>query len=257
MKNEMKSNIVKFRRSILKSVIPEFFWKRFIELDGAKIPVRGMPYSYGVKRILSNGEYEVSERILIKEIIKEGDHIIEFGGSIGIVTAIMGSYVKESGFIISVEASHRLTNSSKLWLEPKGNIKILSGIGFPVYEVPEKYKNIEFNDDGNSLGGKVDFRLIDSNLKSKKYKHDIFDLKSIIKAFDIIPTILVIDIEGSEIVYLEDNISIPSSIKHIVIEMHPNFYGDTIEKEIIDRLISLGYCNVKEISHVYLLSQQN
>ena len=159
MKSIIPNFIYRFRRGILKKIIPEFVWPKTITMDNAEIPVRGMPYSFGVKRILSKGIYEDSERSLVKDVIKKGDHIIEFGGSIGIMAAVMNEIVTNEGFIISVEASKKLAASSRSWLEPRGNIKILAGIGFPVWEVPLKYHNINFLDDGNSLGGRVDWRL--------------------------------------------------------------------------------------------------
>ena len=243
--------IYRFRRVILKRIVPEFIWPISVQMDGAEIPVRGMPYSFGVKRTLSKGIYEDSERCLIKEIIRKGDNIIEFGGSIGIMAAIMSEIVGRDGHIVSVEASGRLAAHSKDWLEPKGNVKIVSGIGYPVWEAPSRFHNIDFIDDGNSLGGRVDFH---SNGSSHN-DFDIFDLKKLISMYDIEPNHLVIDIEGSEIIYLEEGIEIPITIQNIVIEMHPDLYGQKTEEAIIYRLEQLGFRMMKEVHHVYLLSR--
>ncbi len=236
---------------MLKSVVPEFIWPTYVLIDNTPIKVRNEPYSFGVKKILVSGDYEVSERTLIKKILKVGDHVIEFGGSIGILAAIMSDTVSEQGMIVTVEAAERLSKHSKTWLEPKGNVKVENSIGFPVWQAPASYQHLNFIDDGNSLGGMVDFQSTTTK------KESTCDIKTLSEKYHIVPNILVIDIEGSEIVYLEQEVTLPESIQYIVIEMHPNLYGDRKEKEIIVRLVQMGYELAEEINHVYLLSRIN
>lgn len=252
MNSKIPNLIYRLRRIILKKIIPEFIWPKTIRMDNAVIPVRGMPYSFGVKRILSKGIYENSERSLVKGVIRKGDHIIEFGGSIGIMAAVMNEIVTREGFIISVEASNKLAASSKSWLEPRGNIKILAGIGFPVWEAPLKYHNINFLDDGNSLGGRVEFEPKHTKAPGK---YEIYDLRKIMSTYSIRPDHLVIDIEGSEIIFLEEGIEIPAVVQNIIIEMHPNLYGQYTEDAIINKLEQLGFNMIREISHVFHLSR--
>lgn len=240
------------RRIFLKTFVPEFIWPKYVVIDETNIPIKGMPYSFGIKRILSKGNYEVNERALLNNIISEGDQIIELGGSIGILAAIMSKAVSKKGLIISVEASQKLANVSKQWLEPKGNVKILCGIGFPVNTVPVKYTKFTYVNDGNSLAGMVDFS---SEQPFGENQIEIFDLKTICTQFNIVPNILVVDIEGSEIVFQEDNIEFPGSIKHIVIEMHPRIYGETKEISLIKGLEKYGFYIEKEIDHVYHLKR--
>ena len=248
----IKDILYRIRRNILKKIVPEFIWPEYIIMDGANIPVKGKPFSFGIKRILSKGIYEDSERSLIREIIKKGDQVIEFGGSIGIMAAIMNEIVSREGIIISVEASKALTDYSRSWLGSKGNIQILTGIGYPVWEAPIKYHNIQFIDDGNSLGGRVDFNVENDKLNEG---FEIYDLKRITSTYPIRPDHLLIDIEGSEIIFLEEGIEIPDSVQNMVIEMHPNLYGQETENEIIKKLAYLGFFVHKEIRHVFLLSR--
>ncbi len=242
----------RLRRKILKKVVPEFVWPRSISIDKTEIPVRGMPYSFGIKRTLSKGKYEDSERALIKEIIQKGDQVIELGGSIGIMSAIMSEMVGKEGLIISVEASEKLAKSASIWLESKGNVKVMHGIGFPVWETPVKFLDFQFLDEGNSLGGQVVFKA-GKNGDSKVFQ--TYDLKQLITNYNIVPKHLIIDIEGTEIVFLEDGIAIPVDIKNIVIEMHPNLYGQDTEDLIIKKLRLLGFSVVKELRHVFLLTR--
>jgi FkbM family methyltransferase len=239
------------RRWLLMNFVPEIVWKKYVIFDGAKIPLRGMQYTFGVKWVLSKGVYEDSERVLIKKILKEGDLVLEMGGSIGVVTSIISNLIGNSGKVISIEASQKLADQTKSWIEKNGNVKVLTGFGFPVHLVPEKYKSFSFKFDGNSLGGYIDF---DEN-KNIKSTEKIYDLSKIENDFNFKPSTLILDIEGSEIVILEPNIILPEYILNIVIEMHPDIYGQEIEDEIISKLNSLGFIYKVEINHVFLLSK--
>jgi FkbM family methyltransferase len=239
------------RRWLLMNLVPEIVWKKYVIFDGVKIPVRGMQYTFGVKWVLTRGLYEDSERFLIRKILKEGDSVLEMGASIGVVTAIISDLIGSSGRLISIEASELLANQTRQWIELKGNVKIIHGFGFPVYEVPNKYGFVSYKFDGNSLGGYIDF----SESCESKRSTNIFDLSRIESEFKFKPTSLVLDIEGSEIVLLEPNIEIPEYINNIVIEMHPGIYGENMEMKIIAKFFELGFIYKIELKHVYLLSR--
>ena len=153
----MLKKLYTLRREILKKIVPEIIWPKTVDFEGAIVPLRSMPYSFGVKKILFQKNYETSERFLIKDAVKHGDHVLELGGSIGIMAAIMQEIVGSDGKIVTVEASKNLTETSSKWLESKGIIKVVTGIGFPVWQVPSQFENFDFIDDGNSLGGNVVF----------------------------------------------------------------------------------------------------
>lgn len=59
--------------------MPEFVWQREVVIDGVVFKVRNTPCSFGTKKALQNGKYELSERQLLKREIKPGDVIIEMG----------------------------------------------------------------------------------------------------------------------------------------------------------------------------------
>jgi FkbM family methyltransferase len=252
----MKKGLVYYyyqiRRKILKNIIPEIVWKKHVLLDDTPIPVRGMPFSFGVKKIITEGSYELNERVLIKEVISKGDQIIELGGSIGIVTAIMSEAVGEKGLVVAVEAAKELVVNSRKWLEPKGNVKIVNGIGFPVATTPDKYLNVDFSFIGDSLGGRVNLEKKPKDLNNQV---KVYDLNMLSKEYDIIPNILVLDIEGSEIVFEEDNIEIPESIEYIIVEMHASLYGIELEKKLVACIVKHDFTVMRELNHVYLLKR--
>jgi hypothetical protein len=79
----------KIRREILKKLVPDLIWPKEIFLDGALIPLRKSPFSFGIKRYLVLGQYESAERVLVRKYLNFGDQVIEMGGSIGVLTAII------------------------------------------------------------------------------------------------------------------------------------------------------------------------
>jgi hypothetical protein len=241
------------RREILKRIVPELVWPKLIVLDDAVIPLRGAPYSFGVKRVLAKGNYEVSERLLLSRVIKAGDVVFEFGGSIGILATIAAGRSGVTGKVISIEASETLAAHTRARLKNQKNVKILTGIGYPVWEAPALYRTVAFIDDGNSLGGAVDFS---EQRSTERYPHRFYDIKGIVDTCDVLPSILLIDIEGSEIVFLEKDVGVPKSVVHIIIELHPGLYGGIKEKEIVMAIAGLGFKVVEEISHVVLFSRK-
>jgi hypothetical protein len=242
----MINKFFQIRRKLLKLIVPEWIWPNFILMDGVEVPIRNMNFSFGVKKILVSGLYEKSERELIINTLNIGDQVIEMGGSIGVITALIRSRIGDEGRVVSIEASSELTMISRSWLNKYANLKIVKGFGFPVLIAPEKYHFSQFITDGNSLGGLV---TLDSNLKKGS---DIFDLQKIQDDFAILPNALVIDIEGSEVVFTEKDILLPNQINVIIIELHPHIYGFEKMNQIIEAIVKFEFQLNKRIEDVYL-----
>lgn len=250
----LKKKYWQLRRTILKLIVPEFLWPENIEIDGVKFKLRNTPYSFATKLILKQRRYEVNERKLLKNVLKTDDVVIEMGGSIGILTALIANQVGAKGYIISIEASEALSQYSKTWLEKKQNIKVLTGYGFPVNKVQNSICITQMDESLGSLGGVVSYE--NSENKSAKdistEAHPIYDIDTLVKRYNIQPTVLVVDIEGSEKIISEQKFDLPQSLKTILIELHPHFYGLTIRNEIIEKIKLAGFLLDNEISEVYL-----
>lgn len=54
----MKNILNKLRRTVFRHFVPEIFWPKTVQIGKAIIPVRGQPFSFGVKRLLVKGDYE-------------------------------------------------------------------------------------------------------------------------------------------------------------------------------------------------------
>jgi len=222
------------RRRILKRFVPELVWPESVEIDGARIKLRGAPYSFGVKRILRKGQYEGPEREIARKILVPGMTVIEMGSSIGVLTAVMAHFVGKTGTVVAVEASEELTRHSRTWLEADGIVKVVCGFGFPVWEVPSGLVVGGFNSNTGSLGGSVDFSVAPTQSPVRSGGADVLDLRTLCERFNLTPDVLVVDVEGSESLLTQTEPRLPVTIRHLLIELHPwKYVGGEHEMDLI------------------------
>jgi len=250
-----RPKIIKYaRRALLKVLVPELIWPRYVLVENVKIKIRNTPYSYGTKRIILRGGYEEAERVLIKDQIAEGDVVIEMGGSIGIITALLADKVGETGYIVSVEASEELTRYSRTWLE-KNNVRIVTGYGFPVNRLSSAIQIENFDTSDGSLGGTVRYALSGEGKTPKQMPDNIFDLEKLCNIFKLVPTVLMIDVEGSEKIIVSQEPDFPKSVRTIIIELHPHFYPVEDMNRIIERITNEGFQLKNQVSSSYLFTR--
>ena len=244
----MRANFLSIRRFILKYFVPELIWPKYIFLDRTRIKVRNTPYSFGVKWLLTrrSDDYELAERSFISGLSK-GDHVLEFGGSIGVVTALIASQIGPTGRVVSIEASTELAEYSKSWLEKSDNTKVICAYAFPVFKSISM--TASFDGSAGSLGGIVSFESI--NDSSKKIDENHFFLEDAFKIKEFKPKVLFIDIEGSEQIMLDHKPDIPKGINQIVIELHPSIYGKEVNQKIIQVILDEGFVLAERDDSVY------
>ena len=244
----MRKTLYALRRVILKLVVPETLWPEYVVIDGTHIKIRHTPYSYGIKWLLSRNheQYELAERSFIAQL-SEGDHVLEFGGSIGIVTALIADKIGETGKIVSIEASESIAKYSRNWLEDLGNVTVLQAYAFPITSrVPMQ---ASFDGDGGSLGGIVSYEHVETEARTKNEQH--FFIEDACDIAEFSPNVLFIDIEGSEQIMLEHQPNIPETVRKIVIELHPGLYGPEINGKIIEVILGEGFELEKTLETVY------
>lgn len=245
----MKQLFYKVRREGLKRIVPEFIWPKEILFDGVPIPVRHMPYSFGIKYTLVKGGYEGNERILLKERIHQGEVIFEFGGSIGVLTRILAHYAGPEGRVITVEASEQLASGLRKSLENHGNVTVVNGYGFPVGRLTGNIGISGFGGSGSSLGGRVAYTH--SN-EDPGINEKVFDLDRLMRMSGLRPVVLVIDIEGSETILTEQEPGFPEEVRMILIELHPHIYGGDKMKLVIEAIEREKFALAASMQDVYL-----
>ena len=63
-----------------------------------------------------------------------------------------------------------------------------------------------------------------------------------------LPTVLVIDIEGSEKIILDHKPNYPKSVRVLLIEMHTHMYGKNTKDKIIQAIVDEGF-NIERCDH--------
>jgi FkbM family methyltransferase len=248
----------RFRRWALATFVPEAFWPRSVEIDGVTVKLRNAPYSFGTKWVIRNGTYEKPERDLLRRIVKPGMHVLELGGSIGIVTSVLARLVGPHGRVVSVEASPDLISYSSSWLGSPGRVDIVIGYAFPVWSLPPGLRIGGFNADC-SLGGTVNF-AVESGAASETVRQgepEAFDLATLCRRFDLHPEILVADVEGSEAIVLSQRPALPPSMRYVCIELHPWLYPnkEQDERAIADVFVKDGFRLAEKAHHAWLFER--
>ena len=253
-KNHIFNKLIALRRNFLTFITPEFVWPKSVIIDNVDIKIRGEPSTFGIKLSLKKGEYEGPERNLLKPYNLIGKTIIEMGGSIGILTAVLGNKVGKKGKVISIEASKKISTYSRSWLEKNDNTKVITSFGFPLGKVKGTVDIINFDESGNILQGHV---LYPINPDGQIHNDLVYDIQKIVCIFKIQPTILVCDIEGSEKIILDQKPDFPSTIKLILIELHPALYGESNKLEIINRIIAEEFIMKANEGNIFLFERSN
>lgn len=265
----------------LRNLVPESYWPETVDVDGVPIRLRNTPYSFSTRKLIRDGQYELPERTLVKKAITPGMQVIEFGGSIGIVTSVVAKCAGPTGRVISVEASPDLSAYSRPWLERGGTIKVLTGYAFPVWEVPKGLHVDNFSGSHVSLGGRVSFNVANGTGTDQAAANQAasgatavaqapgatpaaspdsprnWDLSTICREFEVAPDALVMDIEAAERIVLDQPPNYPASLKSIIAEFHPGMYPNG--KQDLDAILATyareGF-QVKEQVHFTWLLQR-
>jgi hypothetical protein len=248
----MRKHLLLARRWVLRHLVPEIYWPKEVNLDGVTIPLRYRPWSYGTKWLIKQGGYEAEERTLLDGIFQPGMQVIEMGSSIGVLTAIAAEKIGAKGKMVAVEASENLTRHSIAWLSKYPWVTVVTGYAFPVWHARGIAIN-GFNEERGSLGGTVAF----SEVISYDKQAGIFDIETLSSQFNISPELLIVDVEGSERIMLHKPLSFPSTLKSLLIELHPGLYpkGQSDKDAIIKAILNDGFRQVKELGGVYLFQR--
>jgi len=207
------------------SIYRELNYPKYLSFGPFQLKFRFSKLNKGMKEYLSlhYETYEFGERLFSEKILSKGDTVIEAGTSIGILTGVISKIIGQEGKLITVEPDSSLIKIAKSNNKLNKNIIFMNGM-----LITDSKSKIEFQPDG-WLGGKV----VNNNEETKYVKSiPIIYLKNLIA--EHFPNALVLDIEGEELGLI--NFEIPICIKKLIIELHPNIYGENSSHQIQEYL---------------------
>lgn len=217
------------------------FWPKQIDVDGVKILIRGSPLSHRMRRrLIARGMYETAERELIQAFVRPGDQILEIGGSIGIVTCFLANAAGKTGRVVSIEADGSLRVHFERQLALNGyRVDLINALCCPVWNqpVPEELRSLRFKRSKNNLLGRtaspgeggIDVRWITAERAC---------LESGLE-----PTAVVIDVEGTEAVWIDHSPQFPRSVRTVILdlEVDPGLAGAKRAAGVVQAVSEEGF----------------
>jgi len=214
------------------------FLPKIAPLDNVRVALSELPLTRVTKRRILSGGYETHERLLLKQALAPGDHVLELGASLGIVSCLILKMVGREGRLVAVEANPKLAEPFRRQLQANGlTCDLVNALCCPIWDgsVPAKVAAGSFRGSDNTLAGRaVNGESVAAGANWKTASMICDDL-----AF--VPNVLVCDIEGGETVWLESGPTFPETIQKLIIELHPWINGPDTAGAILTAIMRAGF----------------
>jgi FkbM family methyltransferase len=215
-----------------------FFLPKKAKIDGLEFPLSGLPIPHRKKRHLVRGDYETPERTLIKGFVKPGMKVLEFGASLGIVSTFIARQIGPAGALLSVEADPSLLPFWERNLSHNGlKGKCIPALACPTWtsRIPSRLLETAFNPCADKLSGRIQTASAGSSDGQWKTAHMVCTQEN------FTPDALVIDIEGTETVWLDEAVHMPAHVKLAIVEFHPQYTGPDKAAQCVQALVDDGF----------------
>ena len=213
----------------------------FRALDKTELNVKGVRIGCGkddipkfVRSLLFKGTYEEFECELVEANVRPGDHVLEVGTGIGLVS-LLATRLAGVGNVLSYEANPTLEpvitgNYRRNGWQPNLRMKAVTVNGGPI----AFYQNDNI----------VSSSSIDRQLKQTEISVESDPINAVIA--EHAPSVLVMDVEGAEIDLLTQ--ADLSGVRAIIVETHPHIVGDASTRALVDHLEANGL-EARELRH--------
>ena len=217
-----------------------------VEIDGCRFKRQTFPEE--VWPALVSGEYERSERQMIKEYLDPESPIIELGGGLGVITCVGNSLLKRPRKHIVVEASSDSVSIIRANVARNNcEIKIVNAA------IAYGSKDVTFwvNSDLPYSNG-----LTPARNSSRQITVPAITLATLFEQHPLTHCTLLCDIEGGEYEMVKNELPLISRhISCIIIETHPRIVGETQNEEMLAALASAGFQTRDAAEDVYVLTR--
>lgn len=198
-----------------------------VELHGVSLSVPSEVVSANVLRYLVEGRYESKELNLLGKYFDKGDRIIELGAGLGFLACCIGKSFPETTYY-AIEANPKLISlASQNFRLNNCNANLMHGVA-------------------GSSAGTSSFNLAkdfwassvcDLPIECETITVPSIDTNGLIDEID--PTLMIVDIEGGELELLP--LLNLSNIQKLIVELHPDVYGQGGSTKLIRYLIDKGF----------------
>jgi FkbM family methyltransferase len=197
---------------------------------------------------LNNNSYESPEASFVKRYCDTNDYVLEIGAGLGYVTSLLAN--KCAG-VIAVEANPELEQS--LFLTILANN--LTNTTLICSYISNSKNSISFDTYDFLVAGSADRKDNARNWKKTKktYKINCINIKDI-PNINLINT-LVMDCEGGELTFLEENTNLLQQCSKVILELHESMMFPGFNKKCLQLLKSNNFVLKKNYKNklVYLV----
>jgi FkbM family methyltransferase len=222
-----------------KTRLPLFpVWPETADLEGILVPIRDSPFPAFLRRHLLGGGYEVAERLLVREFVETGDQVLEIGASLGIVSSFLWRQVGEVGRVVSVEGNPNLRNGFDRQMKLNGfRGEWVGAVCWPTWEEhpPSETRQSGLLPQSNPLGSAVVPGSTAGAETSWK------TARQVCLETGLEPTVVIVDIEGSETVWIESPPRLPDHVRVVIVEFHPTLVSPVTAGKSVQALIDEGF----------------
>ncbi|PSL17579.1 FkbM family methyltransferase [Shimia abyssi] len=196
-------------------------------LSGIKLSLPKLLLTESIRRMLEKGWYEVEERKALEAHLRSGDRVLELGGGAGFLAAFSAQFVGASQ-VTTVEANPKML--AVLQKNLADNDCSLVNVRHGVVLGKTTEKETSFHVPEAFWAASQDTSAMDSSWLSVSVPTLSFDAL----LGEEQPTVLVVDVEGSEASYFF--LDLPECLRLIVIELHPQKYSPHAIRALFNRL---------------------
>lgn len=176
--------------------------------------------------------YEYGERKLSQKYIQPDDTILELGACIGVISCVCNRILRNRNKHVVVEANPQLIP----WLEGnrstnQAEFAVESGMLSKSSDGTFRIEKFIVSGSANTTTGTI-------------IQVPVFDIDAVTTKHGFIPSTIVMDIEGGEVDFLEENetwLDAHREVRLMIIEMHPFIVGEEAIDAVTMRLKRLGF----------------
>jgi FkbM family methyltransferase len=223
--------------------------KKTTELDGCTFSLASIPDSL-TKLFLLDGRYELPERRAVKKHLRRDLPVIELGGALGVVACITNK-------LLTDPTAHVVIEANPLAIPPLTLNKETNHCAFEIVN-----RAIAYDVDAVTFSPTVD--LASNSIDSDGTQLYGTERPVTVKAIQLGTLVaehgysrfsLVCDIEGKEYDLICHEIEVLKKADVIVMETHARIIGEEKNKDLISRLLDIGFRVVEEEGFVITLQQ--